>query len=64
MHLDPTSICTAHMIVSSLLSLQSIAMLEAVVLHSCYPVLRTLHAMPGAGSAVHVLRRTDCTGAE
>jgi hypothetical protein len=46
------------------LSLQSIAMLEEGVLRNCYPVLRTLHAMLGAGSAVHVHRRTDCTGAE
>jgi hypothetical protein len=41
-------------------------MLEEVVLRSCYPVLRSLHAMPGAGPAAPapVLRRTDCTGAE
>ena len=39
-------------------------MLEAVVHHSCCPGLRSLRVMSGAGSAVHVLRRTDCTGAE
>jgi hypothetical protein len=39
-------------------------MLEEVVLHSCCPVLRSLHAMPGAGPAAPVLRRTDYTGAE
>lgn len=52
------------MTASSLVSLQSIAMLEAVVLHSCYLDLRSLRAMPGVDSAVHVLRRTDCTDAE
>lgn len=45
------------------LPLQSIAMLEVLVLHSYYPVLHSLLAMPGADLAAHVLHRTGCTGA-